>query len=143
MISNVVVTNREDAPGLVAELSVDGNNVAWVTIANKRSSALARSSKRVLSLKFDDIPEFPVTKNQARKIKNFIVNLHVNNKKSFTLVVNCHAGISRSAAVGVFCRNNLGVPVQFGIETFPNAGVMRALKVQNVEPTLVLPYVYQ
>ena len=66
------------------------------------------------------------------------MNHHVNMIQDFVLVVNCHAGISRSSAVGMFCQHNLNIPVQFGKETFPNAGVMQSLGVNPKYWTVIL-----
>ena len=131
MISRVIVTNRADAPMVVRHCKEQGPT-CWITICNPTAHPLVqRSSKHILVCKFNDVPGNPITNRQKRKIKNFIMNHHVNMKEHFTLVINCHAGISRSAGVGAFCKHNLGIPVAFGPETFPNVGVMQALGVHH------------
>ncbi len=132
MISNVIVTNRDDAGWIVKDLIKSGKNVCWITICNTQAKPLInKSNKHILVCKFADIPTNPSTPNQARKIKNFIMNHHINMIQEFVLVINCHAGISRSAAIGMFCQQNLNLNVKFGKECFPNSGVMKALKVKN------------
>lgn len=129
MISNVIVTNRDDAPQIIKDLSLN-NMIAWITICSKRDRPLiSHSNKHTLVCKFDDISINPITHSQARKIKNFILNHHINMMKDFILVINCRMGISRSAGVGMFCKHNLNLNVNFGPETFPNNGVMKSLGV--------------
>ena len=132
MIINVIITNRTDAQDVVNRCRAKGPT-CWITICNERSHPLVPGSdNHTLVCKFQDVPSNPLTANQSRKIKSFIGNHHKNIPREFTLVVNCHAGISRSAAVGMFCKHNLKIPVEFGPETFPNRGVMEALGVNPI-----------
>ncbi len=134
MIILAIVTNRHETLDIIQELKNQGKNVCWISICNTYSFPLkCRSNKHTLILKFDDIHINPITIRQKRKIKNFIINHHKNMKDDYVLIINCHAGISRSAAIGMFCKYNLGINVQFRKETFPNTGVMLALGVNRTE----------
>ena len=138
MITNVLITNRGEAPSLVQSLVEKGNKTCWITISSKNSKPLCnRSNKTTLVVKFDDVLTDPITKNQVRKIKNFIANHHINSAEEKILVINCHAGISRSAAIGMWCLHVLGLRVQFGKETRPNVSVMKHF---NIPATIWTSY---
>lgn len=127
MITHVTIADKFDAKAIWSTFNSDD---IWITICCRKGTPLAnRSSKRVLVMKFDDIKVNPLTHNQARRLKNFILNHHINNPKPIKLLVNCRAGQSRSVAVGFFCKFNLGIPVEFLNLQFPNDGVMNALNV--------------
>lgn len=127
MISSVVVCDRTSAK---ETWSTFGPNDIWITICSIRSAPLVnRSSKRVLVVKCDDIKKSPLTQNQARRIKNFILNHHKNNSNKVKLLINCIAGQSRSVAIGFFCQFNLNLQVEFREKQFPNEGIMQALNV--------------
>jgi len=107
MITNIIVTDREQAQGFVDKHSP---NCVWVTISQiKKKPLINKSSKKICVAKFNDITVDPITKNQADKIKKFISNHHKNNEKQLTLVINCRAGKSRSAAVAMWCKHCLGI----------------------------------
>lgn len=128
MISQVIITNRDDAKNTIRTIELTGIKTCWITISNTFSSSLVKASKKhILNMKFNDIRVDPITKNQTRKIKNFIFNHHLNMKDTYFLVINCHAGISRSAGIGMFCKQILDLPVEFQNEPFPNEGVMKSL----------------
>ena len=132
MIREVFVTNAVDVKPLVKNLRDKGENVCWITISNTSDSAGRiikgqGSNKDLLVMRFEDVPVNPLTPRQARKIKNFVFNHHINSSENWILVVNCIAGISRSAAIGRFCEKKLSIPVNFWTEPFPNRGVLSAL----------------
>lgn len=134
MIKEVFVTNAADAKPLVKELRNKAENVCWITISNACDSGGRiiggqGSNKDLLVMRFDDIPVNPITHKQARKIKNFVFNHHINSPKNWILVLNCIAGISRSAAIGRFCEKKLNLSVNFWTEPHPNKGVLLALGV--------------
>lgn len=131
-----IVTNRAKTKQLVNVLLLQNFNVCWITICNVHATPLVvRSNKHTLVCKFDDIRDSKdkcsVNDNQVRKIKNFILNHQINNKKKFVLVVNCFAGQSRSVAIGEFVNNNMGIPVVFTEpEWNPNVLLLKKLKVK-------------
>jgi hypothetical protein len=142
-IEQVVVTSREDAQPTISHLRDGlGKRVCWITVCNRFGGTdstshvplVRKSQKHILVMKFQDVNINPITKNQARKIKNFILNHHLNQPKdsvSFVLVINCRAGISRSTAIGKFCELTLNLPVEYKQlqfqDIYPNSGVMEAL----------------
>lgn len=134
MITSCIVAPRVSAKTIKASLEAEGKNVCWITISGFRSKGLViGSSKHILSMFFDDVvhPSFGASHNKARKIKNFILNHHFNSKHEWVLLVNCIAGISRSAAVGMFVQNNLGVSTTFIESCHPNKLLLQRLGVKQ------------
>lgn len=127
-IQSVCVCSRESALEFWNTLEAPK---CWITICSQRSKPLVtHSTKDILVCKFDDINVNPLTKSQARKIKNFLLNKHLNSPKSWNLLINCRAGISRSTAIARFTEHNLNITNQtFEQQPFPNRAVMQALGV--------------
>lgn len=118
MITEVIVTDRDSSKAVRAELIAQGKNCAWISISDSPSEAVLRASnKNCLAIFFHDTrhraEKNAITKNQGRKLKNFIHNHHKNMNGDFVLVVNCRAGISRSTAVGKYCELVLGIPTRY------------------------------
>lgn len=132
MIKEVFLSDYMNAKSLVKDLRNKGENVCWISISNASNDGGRvfhnfGCNKHLLVMRFDDVPVNPITREQARKIKNFVFNHHKNSSKEWVLVVNCIMGISRSAAIGQFCEWKLKVPVHKKEEFFPNRGVLSAL----------------
>ena len=133
MIEKCIISPRGMAKSIFLSLKEKRKNVCWITIANKdQISLVGGSSRHILSMHFDDVAvkaANSINTNQARKIKNFIYNHHINSKQSWVLLVNCNAGISRSGAIGDFVACKLNVGVINVICPFPNKLVMKLLGV--------------
>lgn len=134
MITSCIVAPRVSAKTIKTSLEAEGKNVCWITISGLRSKGLVTgSSKHILSMFFDDVahPSFGASKNHARKIKNFILNHHLNSEKKWVLLVNCIAGISRSAAIGMFVQTNLDINTTFIESCHPNKLLLQRLGVKQ------------
>jgi predicted protein tyrosine phosphatase len=134
MITQGLVTDRQSAMSMFFSLKEKGNNVCWVTIANRNTRPLVfRGNKHVLSMHFDDVTSKidGISHDQFRKLKNFLWNHHINSNNSWICLINCHAGISRSAAVGEIIECKFRVPVTYLHTPFPN---MRILNLFKIDP---------
>lgn len=139
MIEKVIVTSQEEANEISDSLKREGHFVIRICISSSQSKALFKGGgKDKLILHFADIEvanqKGSFRKNQARKIKNFILNHHKNSDKKMVLVINCVAGQSRSTAIGRFCES-LGINTTYTeLEAkrciFPNKLVLRLLKIR-------------
>jgi protein-tyrosine phosphatase len=132
MIKEAVVTNCIDATIAKSAFELQGKNVCWITISDPNAKQIRGSSKHVLVSKFYDRNVDPISPRQIRRIKNFIFNHHLNSKLEWILLINCFAGISRSAAIGMFCRQNLDIPVDFFEKISPNKKIMELFGVKNI-----------
>lgn len=47
--------------------------------------------------------------DDAHEIKSFIEKIKANHPDNFQLIIHCHAGVSRSAAVGLYAWQKLGL----------------------------------
>lgn len=134
MITSCIVSSRAAARAIKTSLEENGSKVCWITISGLKTPGLvARSNKHILTMFFDDItsPIYGITSKQAKKIKDFIMNHHLNSPENWCCLINCIAGQSRSVAVGMFLQNNLGIETKFIESQHPNKLVLSRLKVKN------------
>jgi predicted protein tyrosine phosphatase len=103
---------------LIKDLKLLNKKIAWITIADNQKLGLVRGgNKYVLPLYFEDVEKKAFkesfTKNQARKVKNFIINHHLNNKIELILFINCAAGVSRSTAIGKYAELKFNISTRY------------------------------
>ncbi len=134
MITSCIVAPRVSAKTIKASLEEQGLNVCWITVSGRKTPGLVgRGSKHILSMFFDDVtnPSYGIQKNQAIKIKRFVMNHHLNSEKKWVCLINCIAGQSRSVGIGKFLELNLSIPTKYIEPQYPNKLVMTILKVKN------------
>lgn len=115
-----------------------------VTCGTKESSTsyFKNDHDNVLRLSFHDVDNPDILKkypdvvmfsdDDARKIIEFLKKIHIKGVEDYTIIIHCIAGISRSAAVGTFAVDYLGLDYNDfkSINKYlsPNTYVMKKLK---------------